>query len=244
MKLSNYLVLMVALVFLGGMTGCGKGNSAGGDDSNKSSSSNSNTTTSGSGGAVSCQYGSIDCIDQMIKKTNEGRFASSSNGKRYFYLSLSSGLGSTSSSFQYYGTCYKIFKKWGWCEDDNYDYDIGSSFDFERKVISSSQVERGTGDDTSLSTNLVSLKSQLVSILQKSKTLTTGTGRYWDGSYKSYFFVMQSSTRFLVEVRDSYGYNNNYKHYIIDLAYPLAANPIYYYNGQSRSGYTLAGESF
>lgn len=250
MKLSNYLVLMLALVFLGGMTGCGKGNSAGGEE-NKSSSS-SNTVTTGTGGYVNCQMGwspypdSIDCITQMVTKTSEGRFVSAPNGKRFFYMGFDSSSGASFSwNTQFYGKCYKFLKKLGVCDEDNYGYeDIGSSFDFERKVINSTTVERTNGDDTSLSTNLVNLKSNLASLLNKAKSLTTSTGQIYNGTYRDYFFDQENSTRIRIKVRNSYGTDRNFKLYIIDLSYPLAANPVGYFDGATGKGYILAGESF
>lgn len=242
MKLSNYLVLLVALVFLGGMTGCGKGNSAGGGEEVKKPTS-STPVTSGTTGYVNCQELSIDCIDQMISNTSAGKFPAAVNGKRYFYMAMNDEIG-LQTSFQYYGTCYKVFKKWGWCDDDNYDYDIGSSFDFERKVVNSSTVERTTGDDTALSTNIGTLKSTLVSYLQKSRSLTLATGKNWTGTYNSYFYIKQTPTKFLIRVQAGPGRTTEFKDYIIDLQYPLAANPVYFYDGKTRTGYALAGESF
>lgn len=240
MKLSNYLVLLVALIFLGGMTSCGKGNSAGGGEQ-VNTPTTSTPVTSGTTGYVNCQIGSIDCIDQMIANTAAGHFRTTPVGKRYYYMAMNTGLG-FKTKFQYTGTCFKAFKKWGWCEEDSYGYDIGSSFDFERRVVSSSQVERTAGDDTALSVDMESLKSTLVAYLQKSKILTQDTA--WGGTYRSYFFIQQTPTRFLIRVQTSVWATSSFKDYIIDLDYPLAANPVYYYDGDKGTGYALAGESF
>ncbi len=213
MKLSNYLVLLVALVFLGGMTGCGKGNSAGGGDSSTSSSTPTVTTTNVDG------YGEYNSIISSIFNKN---FVSPRSSTSEFIFDYFSSSSSSSSSGWFTVNCSGFSASW--CDNSN---GLGDD-NYSRKMSDSNNLmSRESGDNTSLPTNLDSLASHLGEL---AKTAYSNHVRY--GGFIGR--VYGDANTLVMRV----GTSSNYQVYYIDLRYPLAAQPVRIENWQmSQSWY-------
>lgn len=202
MKLTNYLVLLVALVFLGGMTGCGKGNSAGGGDT--STGSNPVTPTTNVTG-----YGEYNSIINSIQNKNFAPARSSTSEFIFDYFSSSS---SSSSSGWFTISCSGFSASW--C-DNTASGDIGD-YVYSRKMADSNNLlSRESKDVTSLPTNLDSLATHLAELAKGAYSSNRTYGGFIGRVYGDpNTLVMRVGT------------GSSYKVYYIDLRYPLAAQPV------------------
>lgn len=211
MKLSNYLVLLLALVFLGGMTGCGKGNSAGGGESNVI---NSNPPLTNTG--TPTNNGSYESI---IADIENGRFAAPKSSASEFVFDTFSSSSSSSSLFTI--TCSGFSA--GWC--DNSSSDIADYVFFRRMTSESTIDARESKDVIGLPTDLNGLRAHLASLAKNALSMEKAVNPYYNHDYSRKSFISKvnfNNNALMFRV----GTGSEYKIYYIDLRYPLAAQPV------------------
>ncbi len=204
MKLSNYLVLLLALVFLGGMTGCGKGNSAGGGESNVI---NSNPPLTNTG--TPTNNGSYESI---IADIENGRFAAPKSSASEFVFDYYSS--STTSSSSFFSINCSGFSA-SWC-DNTSSGNIGDYVFFRRMTSDSTIDARESKDATGLPTDLNGLRAHLASLAKNALSYQKAYGYGFLGK------VNGDNNTLVIRV----GTGSEYQVYYIDLRYPLAAQPV------------------
>lgn len=159
-------------------------------------------------------------IDEFIAAVRGGRFQNPRSSTSIFdYAKSQTNRDRSFFSFN-----------WSFCFFGSCDSNLPQAEIMTRSMIDSNSVERESGDNE-FSNNLSTLRDQLVSLLDQAKRRSRNPSAYYPGQY---FYTQIRPGAVMVEKSGNF--------YVIDLNAPLAANPIFKYNGSNGEVYDLIGE--